>query len=234
ALPICNGNDWTGKLDDLCRALAGMKLPDGWYDGEIIVPDSQGLPDFQALQAAFDKAASDAVIYYLFDLPYFDGKDLRQLSLLERRQQLEAVLQSRSAATNTVRFSAAFDVPARDIYASACRIGLEGIIGKKKTATYQSRRTLDWIKLKCSLRQEFVIGGFTDPQGTREGIGSLLLGVHDELGRLRYAGNVGTGFDTDSLRAIRQQLDALASPDSPFSGSTGSYRKAHWVKPALL
>src|SRR5690606_37025187 len=116
---------------------------------------------------------------------------------IERRARLQSLLEDRTNAT--LRFSETFDVPARDIVASACRLGLEGVIGKKKDSPYVSRRSSNWIKLKCSLRQEFVIGGYTLPQGSRSGIGSLLLGVHDDQGKLKYAGNVGTGFNVKSL-----------------------------------
>lgn len=238
-----NGNDWTGKLSSLAKDLAAAKLPDGWYDGEIVVHNAQGLPDFQALQGAFDNSKTGNIIYYLFDLPYCDGYDLRSLPLTERRDKLQSLLtdEGRKGAglpattiSDAIRFSDTFDVPARDIVASACKLGLEGVIGKKKSSHYVSRRSNDWIKLKCSLRQEFVIGGYTDPQGSRSGIGSLLLGVHDNTGALRYAGNVGTGFNTKSLGDIRQKLDALHSEKNPFSATTGINKKAHWVKPVLL
>ncbi|KAF1045528.1 MAG: Multifunctional non-homologous end joining protein LigD [Xylophilus sp.] len=117
--------------------------------------------------------------------------------------------------------------------ASACRIGFEGVIGKRRDAPYASRRNGDWIKLKCSQRQEFVIGGWTDPQGARTGLGALLLGVHDD-GRLRYAGNVGTGFSQQTLATLREKLDALARKDSPFDPQPAGTARVHWVEPRLL
>ncbi|HUH60193.1 MAG TPA: DNA ligase D [Candidimonas sp.] len=230
-----NGHDWTGKLKALSNALARMKLPDGWYDGEIVVLDEQGLPNFQALQGAFDAARTSTIVYYLFDLPFCDGTDLRRLPLVERRERLAAVLEKASAdPEGSVRFSDTFEVDVRHIVASACKLGLEGVIGKKKSSPYVSRRSADWIKLKCSQRQEFVIGGYTDPQGARSGIGSLLLGVHDDRGNLRYAGNVGTGFNAKSLDVIRKKLEALHTETRPFHAATGIDKKAHWVKPKLL
>jgi bifunctional non-homologous end joining protein LigD len=230
-----NGHDWTGKLKALSQTLARMKLPDGWYDGEIVVLDEQGLPSFQALQGAFDAARTSNIVYYLFDLPFCDGTDLRHLPLVERRDRLAAVLEKASVdPEGVVRFSDTFDVDARDIVTSACKLGLEGVIGKKKSSPYVSRRSGDWIKLKCSQRQEFVIGGYTDPQGTRSGIGSLLLGVYDDDGNLRYAGNVGTGFSAKSLDAIRKKLNALHTDTRPFHAATGMDKKAHWVKPELV
>lgn len=238
-----NGHDWTSKLLPLAKDLAAMKLPDGWYDGEIAVNNAEGLPDFQALQGAFDNSRTEAIVFYLFDLPFCDGQDMREWPLIERREKLRALIteEGRAAADlraiaipASIRFSDTFDVAARDIVASACKLGLEGVIGKRKSSAYVSRRSTDWIKLKCSLRQEFVIGGYTDPQGSRTGIGSLLLGVHDDAGTLRYAGNVGTGFNARTLSDIRKKLDALHTTTNPFSASTGIDKKAHWVKPLLL
>ncbi|HWL27731.1 MAG TPA: DNA ligase D [Burkholderiaceae bacterium] len=227
-----NGNDWTARMPALVKELLQAKLPDGWYDGEIVVPGENGMPDFQALQGAFDNARTNNIVYYLFDVPYCDGDDLREWPLIERRARLETLLADRTS--KVLRFSETFDVPARDIVASACRLGLEGVIGKKKDSPYVSRRSSDWIKLKCSLRQEFVIGGYTLPQGSRSGIGSLLLGVHDDKGALKYAGNVGTGFNVKSLEEIRKQLDGVRSDKNPFSASTGIDKKAQWVEPVLV
>jgi len=226
-----NGNDWTDKLPALVSALAKMKLAPGWYDGEIVVMNDQGIPSFQALQNAFDRVRTDNIVYFLFDVPYYDGYDLRAVALTERRAILAALLDKPNPL---VRFSDAFEAPQHDVVASACRLGLEGVIGKRKTSNYVSRRSPDWIKLKCTQRQEFVIGGYTDPQGSRIGIGSLLLGVHDVSGKLRYSGNVGTGFDGAMLADLRTRLEALAQDSNPFAEKTGIDKKAHWVKPELL
>ena len=154
------------------------------------------------------------------------------MPLQQRREVLQRIVARKPHAN--VRFSEVFEVPAQELLASACRLGLEGVIGKRRDSAYVCRRSTDWIKLKCSRRQEFVIGGWTDPKGSRTGIGSLLLGVHDEDGKLRYAGNVGTGFNERSLRDLRAQLDALAGDRSPFAAGTGLPRGAHWVKPELV
>lgn len=231
-----NGNDWTSKLRPLASQLGALHLPEGWYDGEIVVLDKNGLPDFQALQGAFDTTRTEKIVYYLFDLPFCGGRDLRQLPLVERRALLEAVLRDANAAQRheAIRYSASFEESAKDIVVSACRMGLEGVIGKRKSARYVSQRSTDWIKLKCSMRQEFVIGGYTDPNGSRSGVGSLLLGVHDETGALRYAGKVGTGFNSKMLNAIRKKLDTLHAEKSPFSAAADIDRNAHWVRPELL
>src|SRR5690606_33879146 len=120
-----NGHDWSAKLKSLCAALADMALPDGWYDGEIVVHDDHGIPDFQALQNAFEGRRPVDVVYYLFDLPFSEGQDLRNTPLMDRRNRLEALLDGKQ--TETIRFSSAFTVSGRDIVDSACKLGLEGV-----------------------------------------------------------------------------------------------------------
>ncbi|NRR29643.1 DNA ligase D [Oxalobacteraceae bacterium] len=227
-----NGNDWTGKLAPLQAELARLKLPPGWYDGEIVVNDDKGRPDFGLLQQAFDETGSDSIIYYLFDLPFHDGYDLREHPLEQRRAQLQTLLDKRSS--DSVRFSVALDAAPDDIVQAACRMGLEGIIGKRRDGAYVSRRSSDWIKLKCGQRQEFVVGGYTDPQGSRNGLGSLLLGTYDDEGKLHYAGNVGSGFNAAALDDLVGRLRKLASDASPFAPSREIDKKAHWVKPTLV
>ncbi|PJJ18465.1 ATP-dependent DNA ligase LigD phosphoesterase module /ATP-dependent DNA ligase LigD polymerase module [Janthinobacterium sp. 67] len=233
ALMTRNGNDWTAKLPKLRQALEKLGLPPGWYDGEIVVNDASGHPDFGALQRAFDAQTSSEIAYYLFDVPYFDGHDLRGQPVEARRALLQELLQSLPASP-LVRFSDALDAAPQQLLAHACRLGLEGVIGKRRGSPYVTRRSGDWIKLKCGLRQEFVIGGYTAPQGAREGIGSLLLGVHDAQGKLHYAGNVGSGFDDASLRDLRRRLDALLADTSPFAGKAGGVRRPIWVQPQLV
>jgi bifunctional non-homologous end joining protein LigD len=227
-----NGNDWTHKLEPLRAALAEMALPKGWYDGEIVVHDDNGRPDFGLLQQAFDESRNGGMVYFVFDAPYLDGHDLREVPLEQRRTLLYTVLKDRPS--DTVRYSAELDAPPADMVAAACKLGLEGIIGKRRDSTYVSRRTPDWIKLKCGQRQEFVIGGYTEPKGSRQGIGSLLLGVQGKDGALQYAGNVGSGFNADSLQDLRARLDKLATDASPFAPGRTIAKKAHWVKPALV
>ena len=227
-----NGNDWTQRLPELSRTLEAMELPDGWYDGEIIMPGDRVPADFQALQGAFDSARTANIVYYLFDVPYCAGHDLREVPLAERREVLRRVVERKPS--DKVRFSEVFDASPQEIVASACRLGLEGVVAKRHNSAYVTRRSSDWIKLKCGRRQEFVIGGFTDPKGSRTGIGSLLLGVHDKDGKLRYAGNVGTGFNESSLRDLRDRLDTLAADKPAFAPDPELPRNAHWVQPQLV
>jgi bifunctional non-homologous end joining protein LigD len=227
-----NGNDWTAKLTTLQQALQKMKLPDGWYDGEIVVHDENGKPNFGRLQLAFDASSPADIMYFLFDVPYFNGYDLREVPLEARRALLQGALEK--SPSDTVRFSAEFGTDPQDLVVAACKMGLEGVIGKRRDSRYVTRRSPDWIKLKCGQRQEFVIGGYTDPQGSRTGIGSLLLGTYDKDGVLQYAGNVGSGFDAATLRDLKTKLTALETDESPFPPKAVAGRKHHWVKPKLI
>jgi bifunctional non-homologous end joining protein LigD len=227
-----NGNDWTDKLRPLRDEIRRMKLPDGWYDGEIVVHDENGRPNFNLLQLAFDGSNRARIVYFVFDIPYFKGYDLREVRLDQRRSLLQEALAAKPS--DSVRFSAEFGTDPRQLVVAACQIGLEGVIGKRRDSRYVTRRSPEWIKLKCGMRQEFVIGGYTDPQGARTGIGSLLLGYYDQKGVLRYAGNVGSGFNGASLRHMRETLDAIATGENPFPPRAVPGRGHHWVKPELV
>ena len=227
-----NGNDWTDKLGPLQQEIRRMKLPDGWYDGEIVVHDENGKPNFNLLQLAFDGSNKAQIVYFVFDVPYHKGYDLRDVRLDARRALLRDVLAARQS--DTVRFSAEFGTDPAQLVVAACQVGLEGVIGKRRDSRYVTRRSPEWIKLKCGQRQEFVIGGYTDPQGSRTGIGSLLLGYYDKDGVLRYAGNCGSGFNGASLRHMRDVLEAIETDKSPFPPRAVPGRTNHWVKPELV
>jgi bifunctional non-homologous end joining protein LigD len=227
-----NGNDWTDKLKPLQKEIGKLKLPDGWYDGEIVVHDENGKPNFNLLQLAFDGTGKAQIVYFVFDAPYFKGYDIRNVRLDQRRPLLEAALAKKPS--EMVRFSAEFGDDPAQLVVAACQVGLEGVIGKRRDSRYVTRRSPDWIKLKCGLRQEFVIGGYTDPKGARTGIGALLLGYYDADGVLRYAGHVGSGFNGASLRHLREVLEAIRTDDNPFPPRAVPGRKSHWVKPELV
>jgi bifunctional non-homologous end joining protein LigD len=230
-----NGHDWTHKLPKQAEALAALGLESGWLDGEMIIANEQGVPDFQALQNAFDSGKSGNIVYYVFDLPYLNGVDLREVPVQERRAALSTVMHAHEHPL--LRFSEAFDETPDALLNSACQMQMEGLIGKRLDSPYVSRRSSDWIKLKCKHRQEFVIVGYTDPKGSRSGFGALLLGLHDrDSGELRYAGKVGTGFNEVTLKNILTQLKplqarkaALVNPPSGFDA-----KGVHWLKPSLL
>ncbi len=226
-----NGNDWSARLGGLREEIRSFGLACAWLDGEIVVLDEKGVPDFQRLQQAFDTSSRAGIVYYVFDLPYYGGYDLRRVPLVERRELLRQVLESRPS--ERVRFSQSFEGGARELLEGACAGGLEGLVGKRADAGYTSTRSMSWIKLKCTRRQEFVICGYTDPKGARAGFGSLLLGVNDREGHLRYAGSVGTGFDDEQLRTLKARLAALETAKPPLH-ETPRGVKGHWVKPRLV
>ncbi len=210
-----------------------LKLPNGWIDGEIVIEaeDGQGRTDFQALQNAFDTSTTADIHYLVFDLPYYADHDLRQVPLRERRNLLRQLMTVN--ASSYLKFSEDFEADPASLLQAACRLQLEGVIGKRADSPYVSARSPTWIKLKCTQRQEFVIGGYTDPKGSRTGIGSLLLGVHDLQGRLIYAGNVGTGFDHKTLNDLHAKLSALKTSKPPFHQLPTAI-KGHWVSPKLV
>ncbi len=228
-----NGHDWTERLPRQAKALQALKLKDSWLDGEVVSLNGDGLPDFQALQNAFDIGRSLDIVYYLFDAPFLNGQDQRQAPVEERRAALKAALAG--SRSKLLRFSEAFTAHHRDIFESACDLALEGVIGKRLGSPYVSSRSADWIKLKCRLRQEFVIVGYTRPQGSRTGFGALLLAVNDDSG-LVYAGRVGTGFDQASLKSIYAQLTPLECSTSPLEKplTSAQARGVHWVQPTLV
>ena len=227
-----NGHDWTARMAPQAKALEKLKLGDSWLDGEAVVLDEQGMPDFQALQNAFDDARSGDILYFLFDAPWLDGVDQRELPVEQRRETLQKKLPKRKGP---LRFSEAFEVDHQSVLGSACALGLEGVIGKRAGSPYRSSRSADWIKLKCRQRQEFVVVGFSKPQGSRSGFGALLLAVNEAKG-LRYAGRVGTGFNEALLANLHKRMKALARDDSPLHKQPGAAQRrgVQWVEPQLV
>ncbi|WP_460109690.1 DNA ligase D [Pseudomonas sp. H3_E06] len=230
-----NGHDWTHKLPRQAEALAELGLESAWLDGEMVVANDQGVPDFQALQNAFEAGSSGKIAYYLFDMPYLNGMDLRKVPVQERRTALAAVLEPNESPL--LRFSDAFEETPEALLNSACQMQMEGLIGKRIGSAYVSRRSNDWIKLKCKNRQEFVVVGFSDPKGARSAFGALLLGLHDaDSGQLRYAGKVGTGFNETTLKSIYQQLLPLETKKAAVVNPPSGYeaKGVHWLEPTLL
>ncbi len=233
------GLDWSARLPPLVDACRRLPVDECWLDGEILVADDDGRPDFQSLQSAFEAGRSADIVYCLFDLPYAGGRDLRALPLAARRDTLERLLACLGGSAGPLRFSTALagDVPS--LLEQARRGGLEGLILKRADARYQHRRTSDWLKLKTRLRQEFVVAGYSDPQGARSGFGALLLGVYDEAGSLRFAGSVGSGFDEAALHRLAAQLAPLRAARSGFADApakVGTTRRQvpHWLRPELV
>ncbi|MFF7109670.1 DNA ligase D [Pseudomonas sichuanensis] len=230
-----NGHDWSAKMPRQIEALRALGLDAAWLDGEMVVVGDNGAADFQALQNAFDTAHDERITYYLFDLPWLGSEDLRDLPLQARRATLAKLLDGN--ASPLLRYSADFKESVDSLLDSACRLELEGLIGKRADSPYVCRRSSDWIKLKCKQRQEFVIVGYTDPKGSRHGFGALLLALHDhDSGQLRYAGKVGTGFSAATLDSILARLKPLqtAKPPLPNPPVGAEARNVHWLKPQLL
>ncbi|WP_321839579.1 DNA ligase D [Paraburkholderia bannensis] len=228
------GKDWSAKFPQQIEALRTLKLESAWLDGEAVVLDQNGVPDFQALQNAFDAGSADAIAIWFFDLPWLNGFDLSKVPLEARRAQLEALLQD--TQHDALRFSAAFEGDPDALLQAACAANLEGLVAKRVGSAYTSTRSAAWLKLRCSRRQEFVIGGYTEPAGSRVGFGALLLGVHDDNGALQYAGRVGTGFDTAQLKSMARVLREHERKTSPFAALPDAERRAgvHWVRPELV
>ncbi len=170
------------------------------------------------------------VFYYVFDVLYANGADTRDLPLLERRRLLRHLLSFRGP----VRFMVHRPTDGEAYWREACRKGWEGVIAKKADAPYRPGRGTNWLKFKCETAQEFVIGGYTDPQGSRVGFGALLLGYHDSAGRLTYAGKVGTGFDQQMLRALAARLSELKQDRPAFRRGNLPRSRVHWVEPRLV
>ncbi|MDR5878165.1 DNA ligase D [Caballeronia sp. LZ032] len=229
-----NGNDWTAKFPKQVQALEQLEIESGWLDGEAVVLDARGLPDFQALQNAFDAGRPQDIVVYFFDVPWLNGYDLRDVPLVQRRALLKALVEP--AEDPVLRYSQDFAFHADDLLKSACDMALEGIIGKRIDSGYVSGRGNAWIKLKCRRRQEFVIGGYSEPTGSRGQFGALLLGVYDAHGKLQYAGRVGTGFDHALLVAVKKELDKRETKRMPFASEPQerSRTPVHWVKPELV
>ncbi|MCZ2496494.1 DNA ligase D [Xylophilus sp. Kf1] len=241
-----NGNDWTDRLAPVAAAVAGLGLTSAWLDGEIVVLDDAGVPDFNRLQNALDRRGTDIrdtragdITLFVFDLPFLGNRDLRAVPLRDRRSVLAQLFDGKD--DGAVRFSQSFDAAPAQMLGAACRLGLEGVIVKRADAPYVSGRTESWMKLKCQQRQEFVVVGFTDRSGAAAEVGGLLLGYHDQ-GELQYAGSVGTGWGATAGRALHDSLSKIETDRAPVSiadtqPGRWSRRKAgteRWVRPSMV
>ena len=234
-----NGREWTDRLDALATRIAKsplMQRGSGWLDGEVVVFKPDGRSDFQALQAALD-GASATPVFVVFDVLQWNGEDFRDASYVERATALDRVFDAIGHSSGLHR-SERLEGKIDELWAETCRLEFEGLIGKRLQSSYQMRRSGDWIKLKCRPRQEVVIGGYSDPAGSRSHFGALLVGVREGgrlRGKLKYAGRVGTGFDARSLGSMIKRLAGLATKASPFDVASPRDASAiHWVRPELV
>ncbi|HYC44646.1 MAG TPA: DNA ligase D [Burkholderiales bacterium] len=227
-----NNKEWTGSFASIERCVARLPVDSAWLDGEVVVLQPDGRTSFQALQNVLS-GGSDKLHYFVFDLPYLNGYDLRRVPLVERKKILEALL---AGAPSALRFSAHVQGSGEAFFKQACKHELEGIISKLAQSSYRSGRSREWVKVKCVQRQEMVVGGFTDPEGSRSAFGALLLGVYERDGKLRYSGKVGTGFNEETLRAVYKRLKPLETDKPAFSNAPRGYeaKGAHWIRPELV
>jgi bifunctional non-homologous end joining protein LigD len=224
-----SGLDWTSKFSQIGRD--GAPLPSCLVDGEACALDADGAPNFSALQAALSDGKTDDLIFFAFDLLFADGEDLRPLPLRERKARLKALLAKLKGKTR-IRYVDHFETSGEAMLASACRMGLEGIVSKKLDAPYRSDRSDTWQKAKCRAGHEVVIGGWTGEPGQ---LRSLLVGVNRD-GKLIYTGRVGTGFGQDKVARVLPRLQKVEADKSPFSGPGAPRKEAniHWAKPDLV
>ncbi len=228
-----SGLDWTEKFGDaVSGALKSLPAETLMIDGEIVVERDSGASDFSALQKDLSEGRSDRFVFYAFDLLYLDGTDLRGAALTDRKALLEKLL---PASNPHLRYSEHFEESGGLVLDHACRLSLEGVISKVKDSKYVSGRKGNWVKSKCSMRQEFVIGGYTLSSASDHAIGSLALGVYEE-GKLRHVGRVGTGYTADIAEMLLGRLKPLGIDDSPFGEKLTALarRDLHFVKPELV
>ena len=234
-------NDLTAQFPELGSLPQFVKAQRAILDGEIVALDGEGRPSFSLLQQRtgfqpgkrrLPRREGVPVVYYAFDLLYFDGLDLRRVALHQRKQ----LLQERIVAGggDVVHFSDHYAEKGLDLFEAAKQRGLEGIIAKKSGSAYEEKRSSNWLKIKITQRQECVIGGYTDPEGSREYFGALVLGLYDQQGRLIHVGQVGTGFDQKALKEIFARLQPLKTKQNPFYGEIGGLRKVQFVRPELV
>ncbi|HEY2900207.1 MAG TPA: non-homologous end-joining DNA ligase [Polyangia bacterium] len=229
------GLDWTEKFPGIRDAAKRLPVEQALLDGEAAAVLPSGLTSFQALQNSFRGDASVPVIYFAFDLLFWNGRDVGQQPLRERKALLKQLLASHGG--NVIRYSDHVTGDGAAFLRGACGMGMEGIVSKRKDQAYTPGRNSGWLKIKCIKRQELVIGGFTDPEGSRRGIGALLVGYYDDEKRLVFAGRVGTGFTEQVALDLRRQLDGLERKQPTFVAGplVGLPKKGlHWTAPKLV
>jgi len=224
------GLDWTNKFQAI--ADVAEQLPDCMIDGEACALDKHGVPDFSGLQLALSEGRSEDIVFFAFDLMFADGEDLRQLPLVDRKARLQELLSGLKDRRGQIRYVEHLETAGADVLASACQMGLEGIISKRADAAYESTRSSDWTKAKCRGGQEVIIGGWTQ-EGPK--LRSLIVGVHRSK-KLVPVGRVGTGFSEAVMRKVLPELKKVESKTSPFAAGTSPRKEAnmHWARPELV
>lgn len=227
-----NHNSFNLFYPTIVEALKKLKV-DAIFDGEIVSLNDEGISKFELLKN-YQSAPEGHLCYYIFDLLYCEGKDLRQMPLIQRKELLEQLLKKKRS--DILRYADHIEAKGEQFFKEVEKRGMEGIMAKKKDSPYLSKRTKEWLKIKCGLRQEAVVAGFTEPKGSRSHFGSLALGVYEGKGKkkkLRYIGQVGTGFNQKMLQEIEHTLHPLIQSKCPFATAPKGL-KATWVKPKVL
>jgi bifunctional non-homologous end joining protein LigD len=233
-----NQNDLTAQYPELHNLPGFIRGETAILDGEIAALDEEGRSSFSLMQQRTGireggrraAAKSDIPIqYYVFDLLYLDGYDLRRVALEQRKEVLAQTLDKNGA----VRYSDHFP-SGTALFDAAKQKGLEGILAKRRGSVYEERRSHEWLKVKITHTVDCVIGGYADPEGSRQYFGSIVLGLYDEEGHLIHVGQAGTGFDQMTLKQVWQKLKKLETDRNPFHGAVEALRKVHWVKPQLV
>ena len=234
-----NQNDLTPRYPELKDMAKSIKAKTAILDGEVVALDADGKASFSLMQQRTGfrpggkRAAANAdvpVLYYGFDLLYLDGYDWRRVPLEERKRKLASLL----TAGDAVRYSDHYEEHGKALFEMARKKGLEGIVAKKRASFYEERRSREWLKIKIRHRMECVIGGFTEPEGSRAHFGSIVLGLYDKRGRLIHVGQAGSGFDQKALDEMWKVLKKLETKKNPFFGEVEALRKVFWVKPELV
>jgi bifunctional non-homologous end joining protein LigD len=231
------GNDWTTQFPEVVEAVKQLNIRSVLLDGEVTALLLDGRTSFQALQKSFDGTKRPQLAYFAFDLLHLEGQDTALLPLEERKHLLQQLIAS-LGADSVIKYSEHVVGDGAHVLKQACMLGAEGIVSKRRRDPYRPGRNSGWVKAKCVQRQEFVVGGFTDPEGSRLGVGSMLIGYYDASGKLAFAGKVGTakGFGLQFWRELRKKLEELEQPQSPFTPKPPGWlgKHAHWVKPQLV
>jgi bifunctional non-homologous end joining protein LigD len=221
---------------ELVAALQAQVAADFIVDGEVVAFDGAET-SFSLLQQRLGVRSPSAhlletvpVYFYLFDVLWASGRDIRPLPLRERKRVLRDLL----SFDDPIRYAVHRTHDGEAYYAQACASGWEGLVVKRGDSAYQAGRSRDWLKFKCQNNQEFVIAGYTDPKGSRTGFGALLIGYYDSDGQLVYAGKVGTGFDDAALTSLAATLSSLARPEPAFDRGSLPRSGVHWVEPRLV
>ena len=235
-----NQNDLTAAYPELRDIPKWVKATTAILDGEIVALDEQGRPSFSLMQQRTGVGEGGRrirrtrvdipIAYYAFDLLYLDGYDLMQVDLEARKQRLSEIV----SANELLRYSDHYIGQGTALFQAAAQRGLEGIVAKRRNSCYEQKRSSEWLKIKIVRRQECVVGGYTDPRGSRENFGSLVLGLYDDQGRLIPVGQAGSGFTEQTHAQVWERLHKLETDRSPFFGKVESDRRVHYLKPELV